>query len=123
MVLLVRPGRVSYKGKSLDSAKFVIQGVELTEKFEILSALQLIEADICFDSDTGSRVTKIRIVARNNGKSFSFGLPREVCDGICERRLSEKGKWLHISCITFQLNNFDRVALFTHAEYFQVAEY
>lgn len=47
-----------------------------TKKFKIiLSVFQLVEADISFDCDTRSRVSQIRIVAGDNGKSFAFWFP------------------------------------------------
>lgn len=54
----------------------------LTQKSEILAALQLIKAYIGFDGSTGPRITQVGIIARYNGKAFSFGLPGEVCHGV-----------------------------------------
>lgn len=77
MALLVRPGRVPVQHVRRRYTEPRLR--ELTEKFEIVfDMVQLIEAHVCFDGDTRAWVSKIGIITRNNGKSLSFGLPREV---------------------------------------------
>jgi hypothetical protein len=52
-----------------------------TQQFEIsLSTFKLVEADLCLDRDTSTRVPYIRIIARYDREPFTFGFPREIDD-------------------------------------------
>jgi len=78
---------------------------DLTEEFEVIFAmLQLIEADVCLDGDTRTRITEIRVVAGDYCKSFALRFPGKVGYGV------------------FQFNNFHRIILLTHAENFQITK-
>lgn len=47
--------------------------------------LQLIEADIRFDSDSRSRIAKVGVIARDDSKTLAFRLPRKVGHRVYEK--------------------------------------
>lgn len=81
-MLLVRPGRVSSQTPNISLVCLEPHLRRLTQKSEILATLQLIEAYIGFDGGAGPRIAEVGIIARYDGKAFSFGLPGEVCHGV-----------------------------------------
>jgi hypothetical protein len=44
--------------------------------------IKLKEAYIGLDSNSRPRVTQVGIIRRHYGETFSFGLPREIGDGV-----------------------------------------
>jgi hypothetical protein len=70
-------------GETFRDRKENVFSAALTEELKIvLPVLKLIEADVCFNGDPRAGVTKVRIIARDNGETFPLWLPREIRDGV-----------------------------------------
>lgn len=83
MVFVVRPGKVPEKRKISDHIGRIAREEELTKQLEVVfCTVKLVEAYVRLDGDTRARIAQVRVAARDDGKPFAFGLPREVGDGI-----------------------------------------
>jgi hypothetical protein len=81
IALLVRDGRVPSDNETSRDRKEI--SAVLTEQLKIVFAMfELIEADVCFDSNSRSGVTEVRIIARHNCEPFPLGLPREIGNSV-----------------------------------------